>query len=248
MNQICIIIPCYNEAERFPLEEFQKFLSNDPETSLCLVNDGSTDETEKMLDSLRAKYPERILVDNLPENKGKAEAVRLGMLAALQHFKSSHFGFFDADLATRLEEATRLLSVMKEKPMLECAMGSRVAILGFRIERKLYRHLIGRIIATFISNLLGLMVYDTQCGAKLFTRSMAAQVFKTQFVTRWLFDVEILSRIIGIYGRDGVEKVVAEVPVTSWVDKGGSKVSWTYGFRVFFDLMKIRNHYRNVLD
>ena len=247
MNPICIIIPFYNEANRFPLNEFLEFLQKDPETSFCLVNDGSTDDTGRMLESLREKFPGRILLTTLPENKGKAGAVQAGMISALQHFTCGYYGFFDADLATRLEESFRLRSRLQEKSSLEFAFGSRVAILGVKIERKLSRHLIGRIIATFISRILHLMVYDTQCGAKLFTQPLAALVFEKPFITRWLFDVEILARIIGMYGRDGVEEVVVEVPVESWIDKGGSKISWTYGFRVFYDLMRIRNHYKTFL-
>ena len=45
MNPICIIIPFYNEANRFPADEFLEFLQSDCETSFCLVNDGSTDKT-----------------------------------------------------------------------------------------------------------------------------------------------------------------------------------------------------------
>jgi glycosyltransferase involved in cell wall biosynthesis len=247
MNSICIIIPFYNEANRFSLDEFLEFLQRDPETSFCLVNDGSTDETGKMLESLNEKFPGRILVTTMPENKGKAGAVQTGMISALQHFRCGYFDFFDADLSTRLEEAFRLHSSLQEKPTLEFAFGSRVAILGVRIERKLHRHLIGRVIATFISNILHLMVYDTQCGAKLFRRPLAVRVFEKPFITRWLFDVEILARIIGMYGRDGIEEVVVEVPVRSWIDKGGSKISWTYGFRVLYDLMRIRNHYKAFL-
>jgi len=247
MNSICIIIPFYNEANRFPVDEFLEFLQRDPETSFCLVNDGSTDETGKMLESLNEKFPGRILVTTMPENKGKAGAVQTGMISALRHFRCGYFGFFDADLSTRLEEVFRLRSSIQEKPTLEFAFGSRVAILGVRIERKFYRHLIGRIIATFISNILHLMVYDTQCGAKLFSQPLAARIFEKPFITRWLFDVEILARIIGIYGRDGIEEVVVEVPVESWIDKGGSKISWTYGFRVLYDLMRIRNHYKSIL-
>jgi dolichyl-phosphate beta-glucosyltransferase len=247
MNPICIIIPFYNEAARFPADEFLEFLQKDRETTFCLVNDASTDETGTLLNSLQEKDPERILVIPLPENKGKAEAVRAGMIQALQHFSSGYFGYFDADLSTRPEESVRLRSCLQDKPTLEFAFGSRVGILGARIERKLYRHIIGRVIATFISHLLHLMVYDTQCGAKLFTREMAARVFEKPFITRWLFDVEILARILGIYGRDRIEDVVVEVPVKSWIDKGGSKVRWTYGFRVFYDLLRIRSHYRSFL-
>jgi glycosyltransferase involved in cell wall biosynthesis len=247
MNEICIIIPFYNEATRFPLEEFQEFLQKDQDMSFCLVNDGSTDETGKMLESLREQFPSRILIVNLTKNKGKAEAVQIGIISALQHYPSNYVGFFDADLSTKLEESYHLRSKIQEKNSLQAVFGSRIAILGVRIERKLYRHVIGRIIATLISNLLHLKIYDTQCGAKLFTRQLAASVFEKPFITRWLFDVEILARILGMCSRDRIDEIVVEVPVSSWIDKGKSKVSWTYGFRVFYDLMRIRTHYKDFL-
>lgn len=247
MDSICIIIPFYNEVGRFPETEFLEFLEKDTETSFCFVNDGSTDGTGRMLESLRKKYPDRILVISQPGNRGKAAAVQAGMNASLMHFQSAYYGYFDADLSTRLDESYHLREKFTEKPGLQYAFGSRVAILGMKIERSLYRHLIGRVIATFISNILHLMVYDTQCGAKLFSRSMAERVFDKPFLSRWLFDVEILARIIGMVGRKEVENVVVEVPVSLWTDKGGSKIIWTYGFRVWFDLMRIRRHYKAVL-
>ena len=247
MEAICIIIPFYNEADRFPVNEFMGFLQRDQETSFCLVDDGSSDETGIILRSLQEKFPGRILMITLPKNEGKAGAVQAGMISALPHFPSGYFGYFDADLSTPLEESFRLRSSLLEKPTLEFAFGSRVGILGVRIKRKLYRHLIGRVIATFISNILRLMVYDTQCGAKLFTRNLANQVFDKPFITNWLFDIEIFVRILGIYGRDRIEAVAVEVPVKSWIDKGRSKVSWLYGFRVFYDLIRIRHHYKAYL-
>jgi hypothetical protein len=119
--------------------------------------------------------------------------------------------------------------------------------VGVTIERKLHRHLIGRVIATFISNILHIRVYDTQCGAKLFRRDLAERVFDKPFLTRWLFDVEIIARIIGMHPGKHIEEVMSEVPVSSWIDKGGSKISWTYGFRVFFDLYKIHRSYKDLL-
>lgn len=247
MNTICIIIPFYNEAGRFPADEFVLFLRKYPETFFCLVDDGSSDGTGKILESLGRQFPDRIKVIPIPENNGKAEAVRAGMISGLSHFMSNYYGYFDADLSIRLEEVFRLCSRLEEKPSLELVFGSRVATFGVSINRKFYRHFIGRIIATFISRILHLMVYDTQCGAKLFTRSLAERVFEKPFLTRWLFDVEILARIVGIHGRQQLEDVMVEVPVESWIEKGGSKVSWRYGFRVFYDLWRIRNHYKSSL-
>jgi dolichyl-phosphate beta-glucosyltransferase len=243
-DQICIVIPCYNEAVRFPADEFMKFATGHAATMFCLVNDGSTDGTKAMLASLHDKLPDRILICDIPENKGKAEAVRTGVLAALRHFSAGYIGYFDADLSSPLDEAFRLQARFMEKPTLEFCFGSRMAIVGVTIRRKLYRHLIGRIIATFISNILHLVVYDTQCGTKLFRRELAGQVFEEPFLTRWLFDVEIFARIIGIHKGEQIEDFMLEVPVSTWIDKGGSKIGWTYGFRMFFDLYRIRRKYR----
>ena len=247
MDPICIIIPCYNEFRRFPADEFLDFSKQHPETSFCLVNDGSNDDTGKLLESLREQLPERIIVRTLSENKGKAEAVRTGMLHAMKQFDAGYFAYFDADFSTSPEESFRLRDSLLEKSTLECAFGSRVAILGRKIDRKLSRHITGRIIATFISGILHLMVYDTQCGAKLFKRSLAMKVFENPFISRWLFDVEIMARITGLYNDQRPEEIMIEVPVKSWSDKGGSKIGWTYGFRVLFDLLKIRQNYKTIL-
>jgi len=92
--------------------------------------DGSTDKTGRMLESLREKFPERILVITVPANKGKAAAVQAGMISALQHFTCGYFGFFDADLATRLDESFRLRSSLQEKPSLELRSGHGLPFLA----------------------------------------------------------------------------------------------------------------------
>ena len=247
MDPICIVIPFYNEARRFPIGEFVEFTRHHPQTSFCLVNDGSKDSTGGLLESLRLQFPHQIVICTIQENKGKAEAVRTGMLAGLKHFSSGYYGYFDADLSASLQEAFRLRTFFLEKPSLEFCFGSRMAIVGAKIDRKLYRHLIGRILATCISNILHLMVYDTQCGAKLFKRVLAEKIFEKPFISRWLFDVEIMARIIGMYKGNRIDEVMLEVPVSSWIDKGGSLIRWTYGFKVFFDLYCIHRGYKTTL-
>ena len=240
---IFIVIPCYNEARRMPAEEIISFMERNPSVLLCLVDDCSTDSTGAILQSVKDHFPGRVIIETHQRNKGKAEAVRTGVLSSFSRLKFSHIGYFDADLSTPLDECFHLMSSLESKETLEFSFGSRLAIVGSVIERKLYRHLFGRIIATIISNILGIRVYDTQCGAKIFTSHLAEKVFAEPFISTWLFDVEIFARIIRMTGRENVESIMIETPLMTWADKGGSKIEMTYSFKVFYDLFRIRRKY-----
>ena len=124
--------------------------------------------------------------------------------------------------------------------------GSRIRKIGSRIERQNDRYLIGRVIATFISIILDIKVYDTQCGSKLFTRAISEELFEDEFISRWLFDVELFYRMILHFGRETALQKMIEIPLKLWVEKGDSKVKLTYGFKVWFDLFEIQRKYKKI--
>jgi hypothetical protein len=76
--------------------------------------------------------------------------------------------------------------------------------------------------------LLNLPIYDTQCGAKLFRATPELEgILAEPFQLRWIFDVEIIARLIRsrrITGGEPVERSIYEVPLRQWVDVRGSKV------------------------
>lgn len=86
-----------------------------------------------------------------------------------------------------------------------------------------------------IRTLARLPVYDTQCGAKLFRRDLAARVFARPFISRWLFDVELLKRI----PLDELRRRVREIPLEVWRDVPGSKLRLTDMIRSLVDLVRI---------
>ena len=84
---------------------------------------------------------------------------------------------------------------LETDPDVEIVIGSRVQMLGRDTRHNWRRHYLGRVAATAVSVMLRLRVYDTQCGAKLFRAgATVGRVFLQPFLTRWIFDVEILSR------------------------------------------------------
>ncbi|MEX0700954.1 MAG: glycosyltransferase [Planctomycetales bacterium] len=203
MPRTVIVVPCYNEAERLDFAQYLQAVACDPRTDFLFVNDGSRDDTLERLQSLAAERPGRIAWCDLPENCGKAEAVRRGVCAALRS-RPEYVGFWDADLATPLDEVPRFRAVLDRRPELQMVIGTRARLLGRRIVRKRSRSLLGRLFAQVASRAIGLPLFDTQCGAKLFrANDETERLFAEPFLSRWIFDVELFARLVS--GRRALE-------------------------------------------
>lgn len=215
-----IVVPCFNEERRLQPDGLLRLL-NEPGIHLLLVDDGSSDGTLTSLKALRQREPGRINVLELPANKGKAEAVRAGLRKALA-CGSTIVGYLDADLATPPEEMLRLLSRLQQGTT-QAVFGARVALLGRDIQRNPARHYLGRVFASISAVSLGLRVYDTQCGAKAFRATEElARALEKPFSSRWIFDVELISRLLA----EGIRpEHFAEVPLRTWRDVKGSSLS-----------------------
>jgi glycosyltransferase involved in cell wall biosynthesis len=249
MSQAIVVVPCYNEAERLDPDRFRSFARENRHLGFLFVNDGSQDRTGEVLDGLSRADRSRFAVLDLPENVGKAEAVRRGVLWAYEA-GPEYLGYWDADLATPLEAILTFCSVLDSRPDIEMVFGARVSLLGRSVERSLVRHYLGRIFATVSSLALGVGFYDTQCGAKLFRASRdIVSLFETPFGTRWIFDVEIVARLIAARRETElrrVEEIVYEFPLHEWRDIAGSKVKARDFGRAFFELAAIAWNYRRM--
>lgn len=243
MPEVCLVIPCFDEASRLQGKDILALLTRDPQVSVCLVNDGSSDGTAGVLEALRAQNPSRILVHTLGANGGKAEAVRQGVRHAAAIRAPAFVGYWDADFSTPLEELRRLQEVMATHPGCLMALGSRVKRLGSQIDRRTIRHVLGRVFSTCANAVLAIPVYDSQCGAKLFRLEAVEHVFAEPFITRWCFDLEILVRLRNHLGSDAFRTAAIEVPLGQWREVGGSKLGPAQMLRVPLDLLRIRSHY-----
>jgi dolichyl-phosphate beta-glucosyltransferase len=241
-----IVIPCYNEENRLQPTSFIEFEGLSHSVDFVFVDDGSTDGTLRLLQNLSAVNPTKFNVLHLSQNSGKAEAVRQGLLAAI-HAHPNYIGYWDADLATPLDTIGEFIDVAETRPELQIIMGSRVKLLGRNIERSRIRHYLGRVFATAVSIVLDMAVYDTQCGAKLFRMCpITKSLFKQPFLSRWIFDVEILARLIlATRHQDCMqpEQVVYEFPLHEWRDVPGSKLRYTDFIHAAWELLNIRNCY-----
>lgn len=241
MHNAVIVVPCYNEAKRLDGERFLA-LSGAPDLRLLFVDDGSTDDTGALVTALAQRSEGRIELITLAKNSGKGEAVRRGLEhAARAGAGAAIVGFADSDLATPPSELLRLLAAARESSA-GVVMGSRVALAGTDIDRKPSRHYLGRGFATLASLVLRARFYDTQCGAKLFRNTdLFRAAIAEPFRSRWIFDVELLGRLlVGAGGFPGLEAAdFLEVPLRRWSDVAGSKITASSWARAGIDLALI---------
>ena len=234
MKTLSLVVPCRNEFKRLNPEAFLAATEKRAWLSFCFVDDGSTDATAERLAHLERLSPS-IHAIYLPRNMGKAEAVRTGMRHLCAYSHSDLFGFWDADLATPLDEVDGFVRRFDQCPGLEAVIGSRWPHLGSGIRRTAVRGLAGAIAKSAIRRILGQYVWDTQCGAKVFSRETAQELFAHPFRTRWLFDVELLLR----FGRRRLGACVCEMPLASWRDVPGSKIGIVEAWRIFIEFMNV---------
>lgn len=222
-SDLVIVVPCFNESTRWSEDYWRELLALTT-ASLIFVNDGSTDKTPELIQNLSDH--KRVQLVNLVRNSGKAEAVRQGLIQAIESTASlaATVGFLDADGAFSPNDIARMvrLSETTFADGYEALWSSRVALSGRQVSRSMSRHYVGRFIATILSASVSDLPYDSQSGFKLFRCSPElSRCLESPFRTRWLFDVELLDRWRKQTGRP---LMLWEEPVLEWRDVPGSKI------------------------
>jgi dolichyl-phosphate beta-glucosyltransferase len=237
-----VVVPCFDEEARLDRAAFERFAVAHPDVQLLFVDDGSRDNTLQLLQAMHESNPCRLLVHALPRNMGKAEAVRQGLLKAAE-MRGKYVAFWDADLATPLDDINDFAALLDSRPDIEMVFGSRVNLLGRNVHRQLMRHYLGRVFATAAAAILGIGIYDTQCGAKMFRVSdhFIANLQKP-FIGGWIFDVEMIAR--EVQSRRGsnlppAKTIIYEYPLMVWRDVAGSKIKLRDWFKVAVALVRI---------
>jgi len=241
--KFALIIPCYNEEVRLSIESYESFITKNPHFTLFFINDGSTDQTLSILKQFSNQCLDNIIVLSLEANSGKAEAVRRGVQKALSHQSYDYLGYWDADLATPLSEIPRFEKIIQEESSW-VVLGARIVRAGAHIERIWYRHILGRSFATMVGVATGLPIYDTQCGAKFFKQDIAKLILNTEFISDYLFDIELFMRLKRKFGEAVFLENVYELVLKKWEDVSGSKVRLIDFLKAPLELYKITRIYR----
>jgi glycosyltransferase involved in cell wall biosynthesis len=235
-----LVVPCYNEARRLKPDAFLEFVNRQSDAQLLFVDDGSADgTTPAALAQLAVRGAGKISVVTLSRNMGKTLAIQHGVLKAFER-GSELVGYWDADLSTPLDAVHEFIEILDADPDIDIVIGARVRLLGRQIDRRPLRHYCGRLFGTAVSLGLGIGVYDTQCGAKIFRANAAVRrAFDTPFRSRWLVDVEMLSRYISESGTRAAERRIYELPLKQWTETPGSHLGPWQVARAVWDLARV---------
>lgn len=213
---LSVVIPAHNEAARIlpHLHSIRDTLSGQERSyEIIVVDDGSQDDTIKVVRGFAKTEPALRLIP-LPTCMGKGGAVRQGMLAARGRLQL----FTDADGATAITELDRLEQAVRNGA--DVAIGSRSLASrqhGFEVNARWHRSILGGCFNAMV-RLGGIEgIGDTQCGFKLFERSVARDLFSVSTINGYGFDLELLF----VAQQRGYR--IEEVPV-NWTDQPGSKV------------------------
>ena len=164
--KLSIVIPCYNEEKNIPLilKRFDEIISRD-DIEVVLVNNGSEDESQKILEELLPKYSfaRTILV---PENKGYG----YGILQGLKACNGEYIGWTHADMQTDPKDVIKALNII------ENSNEKNIFIKGDRKNRPLFDQ--------FFTN--GMSIFETvYLGKKLYDINAQPNIFPKTFFDTW---------------------------------------------------------------
>ena len=232
---LSIIVPAYNEEHRIvpTLRALAAYLDGGGLAyELLVVDDGSTDRTREVVELAGRDLPHLRDLDASP-NRGKGNAVRVGMLAA----RGAVRVMYDADGAIAATELPKIVGPVLAGDA-DLAIGSRRAP-GAQDDNPPPRY---RVMWSELSNLVVRWtlvpgIRDTQCGFKAFSARAAIDLFARGRINRWSFDLEILAL------ARMRQYTIAEVGVR-WADDPRSRVSpLRDGYRAIKELIQIKRNF-----
>ncbi|HOK79343.1 MAG TPA: glycosyltransferase family 2 protein [bacterium] len=218
--KISVLIPVYNEQNTIT-EVLEKIVALPVEKEIIVIDDGSTDGTAKILETLSAK--ENIHVITQKFNKGKGFAIKTGIKCV----SGDYVIIQDADLELNPLDIIKMVEEVKNGA--QVVYGSR-----FLEKRKMpLINLLANKFLTFLTNLLYRSnITDMETCYKLCATDILTGLnLKSE---RFEIEPEITCKIL----KKGYK--IKEVSVSYNPRKAGKKIGWKDGFKAIFAILKYR--------
>jgi len=208
MMKLSVVVPVYNEEKTIEqiVEKVCSLKIQRVALEIIIVNDASTDRTKTLLQSLRKKYSQLIVI-NHDSNLGKGAAVRTGF----KNTTGDYIVIQDADLEYEPQNFQFLLEPILEKKT-QVVYGTRLKKIpkknGSMSRVRFLLHFFGnRSLSLITSILYGQWITDMETCYKIFPRSFIKNIKLVG--TGFEFEPEITAKLI----KAGYK--IFEIPITT---------------------------------
>jgi glycosyltransferase involved in cell wall biosynthesis len=161
--KLSIVVPCYNEAKNIPLilQKFDEVVRR-PDVEVILVNNGSTDNSEHVLNELLPNYEfaRSILVEN---NQGYG----FGIISGLKACSGEFIGWTHADMQTDPGDCIKSLEKIESLPV---EVQTNTYVKGDRKGRPAFDQFFTTGMSLFESFYLGEKLWDINAQPNIFPR------------------------------------------------------------------------------
>lgn len=160
--KLSIIVPCYNEEKNIPLilNRFSEVIKRD-DIEVILVNNGSTDNSEAVLNELLPKYAFAKTV-KVEVNQGYG----YGLLQGLNSAKGDYIGWTHADMQTDPNDVIKAFDIIEKE---NC---NKIFVKGNRKGRPLFDVFFTFGMGCFETLLMGQFLWDINAQPNIFSREL----------------------------------------------------------------------------
>ncbi len=231
-SELSIVFPLFNEERRLKktfleIRNFKKKVRK-KKIEIIFIDDGSKDKSDLLIRQFIEKISSKnfiVKIFKLKKNMGKGYALKVGVnKCSLKWILTS-----DIDLSVPLSQI-----LVWEKgdyfKFNQVIFGSRNHKKS-RVNKNFVRFILGKFFNFFVLTILNISLLDTQCGFKVYKKSIAKKIFTKLTNYGFTHDLELVL----ILKKKKIK--IVELPV-KWVHKTGSKIN------IFFEPI---NMFLNIL-
>ena len=238
--KLSILIPVFNE-ENF-LEKLLKdikYYFDNTNTQVILVDDGSEDNSFKIIKEFKDKknYLFNLKIIKLEKNSGKGKALQVG----LKECVGEYILLQDADLELDTKDAYEMFEMIQRNNEIKCIFGSRYLSGKLKRNNYFFNNLIGKLNSLIFNILFSQSLSDVHCGLKILHNSVLKKINLT--VNDFGIEIDLASQIV----RN--KFFIYEFGVSYYfrTKDQGKKITWLDGIKSFYYLMKARFYDNNTL-
>lgn len=192
-----IVLPCYNEEDNIQplIKAIHRVLYDRISYEIIAVDDGSTDNTQKLIQQVSNDYPIRILKHNT--NRGLATALQTGLNEAIKLSSAEDLIVtMDAD---NTHDPKYIVDMMRAAKEADIVIGSRYIANGRQLNVPFHRIILSKTANFLIKKTMKLPVKDATSGYRCFKASTLKKlsiISKHNFIESKGFEVslEILAK------------------------------------------------------